>query len=516
MEGNKIKAIFILVVAASFAVYLGFAAATARFEAIAWVAGFAGLAVILGLGSKVWVLVPLALSLQGALNALPGSPPPWAVATAATVTMFAARFALRRPDFNWRFTWLDAAVLLQLVAVGQAYLRNPTGLMMFGGDMAGGKPYFIFGLAVVAYFCVSVAKPDLKTVRMVLIASIGLYALDGLLSTISDRSGFVAATILPIYSNVNLGVALGGGAGMDYTEVRGGAGFAQFGRAMVLPCFCLVRPIQCLNPFRPILFGIVMVGCVLVLLSGFRSGIAYLAVVFVVSALIRRRVIDVAAVTLFGLLALALVLMTGQVRSLPFGVQRILSVLPVDVEAAARVDAENSTEWRIEMWKMALGTDRYIENKVLGDGFTMSSREMRAILDNAAGFSNYMDSSQEQALAKGSYHGFHVETIRFTGIVGLACALFLMFAAFSVARRCLKLFRGDPFFPYVVFLAMSFLIFPFWSMLVFGGYRAEFPQFIAMAGLLKMVENLALQRKVELVEQAPAMAPIRSVALSRA
>lgn len=508
MEGNKIKAILILVVAASFSVYLGVSAATAKFQAIAWVSGFAALAIVLALGNKIWVLIPLGLSLQGSLNFLPGSPPPWAVGTAAAMGMLAVRFALRRPDFTWRFTLLDAAVLLQLAAVGQAYLRNPTGLMMLGGDMAGGKPYFVFGLAVLAYFCIATARPDLKTIRTVLMVSIGLYALDGLLSTISDRSPFIASTVLPVYSNVNLGVALGGESGMDYSEVRGGGGFAQLGRAMVLPCFCLVRPIQCINPLRPFLFAIVLVGCLLVLLSGFRSGIAYLAVVFAVSAFIRRRGFDVAVVSLLGLFALALVLMSGQVRSLPFGVQRILSVLPVDVESAARVDAENSTEWRVEMWKMALGTDRYIDNKLLGDGFTMSAREMRAIMDAAAGYSNYMDSSQEQALAKGSYHGFHVETIRFTGYFGLACALVLMFAAFGVARRCLRQFRGDPFFPWVVFLSMNFLIFPFWSMLVFGAYRAEFPQFIAMAGLLKMVENLALQRNpqpLESLEAAPAM-----------
>jgi uncharacterized membrane protein YhaH (DUF805 family) len=455
------------------------------------VAGFVGLAIILALGKHVWVLIPAALGLQGTLNFLPGSPPPWALAAAVTATMFAIRFAMRKPDFVWRFDLLDCAVLLQVVVIAQAYARNPTGLMLLGGDTAGGKPYFIFASAVVAYFCIALAKPEVRSIRWALVLMIGIFAMDGIIATAGDFSPAFSSLVLPIYSNVNLGVAVAGAVERDLSVVRGGYGFAQLGKAMVLPCLCLTRPLNCLNPFRPLLFVLVVSGSILVLLSGFRSGIAYLAVAFVVSALIRRKVVDIVGVSFIAFFALAILLLSGQVRDLPYGVQRVISLLPVEVDSAARVDAEQSAEWRFEMWRLALGTDRYIQNKWLGDGFALSSREMHAIIDTIQGYTSFMDSSQEQALAKGSYHGFHVETIRFTGVVGLLAALFLMAAAFRTASTCIRRLRDDTLFPYVVFVALPVFIYPFWAILVFGSYRSEFPQFIALAGILKMLDNLS-------------------------
>lgn len=493
MESSQIKALFIVVIASLFAVYLGVAAATAQFEAIAWVSGFMGFATILALGRNVWLLIPAALSLEGSINALPGSPPAWAFAAAITATMFIARFAMRRPDFSVKLDLLDLAILLQLIVIAQAYARNPTGLLLLGGAKAGGKTYFIFAAAFVAYFCIAIVKPREKILRWVVGLMIFFAIGDGLISTVSDWSASFSAMVLPIYSNVNFFTATTGSAGADLEVLRGGGGFFALGQALVLPCFCLVRPINCLNPLRPFIFVTVCIGCALVLLSGFRSGAAYLAVVFVVSALIRRKPIDAVIVTLMGSLALILVLVSGKVRSLPFGVQRVLSVLPVEVSAAARADAENSTEWRVEMWKLALTTDRYIQNKTLGDGFGFSAAEMKAVLDAAQGYNGF-ENSQDQMLAQGSYHGFHVETIRFTGVVGLLAAIFLMVVAFRKAMQLIRFYRGSSMFAPVAFICIPFVIYPLWSMLVFGSYRAEFPQFIVTVGLLKWLDNLRLSQ----------------------
>lgn len=494
MESSQIKGLFIIVIAALLAIYLGIAAATAQTEAVAWVVGLAGVVFVLALGKNVWILLPATLGLQGTINFLPGSPPPWTLFTGVVVGMFIIRFALHRQDFIWRFSWLDAAVLLQLAAVGQAFVRNPTGLMVMGGDTAGGKPYFLFGIAVIAYFCLALARPNERMIRWAIISGIALFILDGAILTISDWMPAFASLVIPIYSNVNLATAYGQEMVTDLSTVRGGVGFSQLGRGLALPVLCMARPLMTLNPLKPHLFVPLMVGSGLVLLSGYRSVIAYLAVTYIVVALLRRKVVDVVVVGFAGFLALAIILATGTVQNLPFGAQRVLSVLPVEVDSTAARDADQSTEWRVEMWKLALGTDDFIRNKWLGDGFALSSREMKAILERAAGYENYMNSSQEQALAKGSYHGFHVETIRFTGVLGLVLALVLMIVAFRCACRLIRLFRGDPLFPYVIFVAIPFLIYPFWAMLIFGAYRAEFPQFIAMAGLLKMIENFAIAK----------------------
>lgn len=490
MESSQVKGLFIIVLSAMFAVYLGVAAATASFEAIAWVAGFAALAFILALGKHIWVLIPMGLVLQGTINAVPGSPPAWALAGALVAVMFLVRFAMRVQDFGYRFDLLDAAILLQVVMVGQAYVRNPTGLLIFGGTVAGGKPYFVFAAAFLCFFLLALVKPDTKVFKWTVITMIAVAIGDGLIATISDYSPRFAMAVLKLYSNANYVVANTQDAARDLSVSRGGGGVALLGRAMVIPCFCLMRPIKAISPFRPLIMLTVAIGTVLVLYSGFRSGIAYLGAVFIASALIRRKMIDVVAASLMGLTCLLLIVVSGKARSLPFGVQRVLSVLPIEVSAAARMDAENSSEWRFEMWKLALTTDRYIQDKVWGDGFGFSAVEIRAMLDSEDGYSDAMTNIQDQMLAKGSYHGFHVETIRFTGVMGLLAALFFMIVCFRKALQLIRSCRGHPLFPYVAYACIPFIIYPFWAMLVFGSYRLDFPMMMAMAGMLKMMDKL--------------------------
>lgn len=511
MESNQIKALFIVVLAAMFAVYLGVAAATASFEAVAWVAGFTGLAFVLALGKSVWSLIPVTLVLQGTVNALPGSPPAWAAATVVVVAVYVMRLALRRPDFIVRIDWLDITILLQVIVVVQAYMRNPTGLLILGGNVAGGKPYFVFALSIIAYFAIAFSRSNVKILKRVVVAMILIQVADGVLLSIADRSPSISSLILPIYSNVNLGVAMmSGSGGVDYDNSRGGAGFSLLGKALVIPCFSLFRPLNCLSPFHPFLLMTTGVGCILMMLSGFRGGFGYLGAVFIVSALIRRRYADIAVMSLLGGLMLIVVIATGAARSLPYGVQRVLSVIPmVDVRQDARADATNSSEWRFEMWHLAMTTDRYITNKWLGDGFAINSREMKAISDEIMGYAPQTMNIQERMLAQGSYHGFHVETIRFTGVVGLVAALTMMAAGFSKALKLVRAYRGDELFPFVAYICIPALLYPFWAMFIFGSYRTEFPQFIAMAGMLKMLDNLRLSSQEAVKAERPVAVDLR-------
>jgi hypothetical protein len=397
---------------------------------------------------------------------------------------------MRRPDFTWRFSLIDFAIIIQLLVIGQAYVRHPAGLMLMGGEMAGGKSYLEFAVAVVAFFCLSLPKSEWKLLKWAIGIMIAVSIFDSLILILSDWIPAIAAVMLPIYSNVNFLAATRGANYTDLETQRGGGGLAQLGKALAIPAMTMKRPLDCLSPLNPVIFGSVLLGVAGSLLSGFRSLTAYLFVVFVVSALVRKKFLEVVLVLLIGFLGLSALIASGSVRQLPFGVQRALSFLPIGVSDAAQADADNSSEWRFEMWRLALFTDKYIQNKWLGDGFGIKTSEMKAMLDAAQGYNTFMQDSQEQHLAKGSYHGFHVETIRCTGCLGLALAVFANFVFFFSALKSVKFYRGHPNFGYVAFLTIPFLIYPFWSLLVFGSYRMEFPQILAMAGLLKMLENL--------------------------
>jgi hypothetical protein len=503
MDSNKLKVILVVILSAFAAVYLGVAAATNQTEALAWILGGVFVVFVLALGRNVWFLVPAGLLLQGTVNAVPGSPPVWAFGSLIAFSIFAMRFALRKPDFVLRLDMMDFAVILNLLAIIQAYLRNPTSFLMLGGDLAGGKPYAVFAVAIMAYFFLSTLRTDLSSFRTAILAMVCATLADGVLSLAAEYIPPLAAFVLPIYSNVNFAVAETGQAfSVDLSEARGGGSLAGIGETLAIVLLCFSRPIRCLLPTHPFRLFLFMLAIGLVLISGFRSIAAYIFVMYVTVALIRRNYIDIGAVVIAAFLGIAVLAMSGFAEKLPFGAQRVLSAVPfVKVDEKAKLSGDESSEWRFEMWRLALTTDRYIQNKLLGDGFAMSAREMRAQLDAAQGYAmGAADLDRiEGFMLRGSFHGFHVETIRFTGAIGLLAAVIAMFVFMRKAWQLLMHYRGRPIFGFVAFLAVPYVIYPFWALLVFGAYRSEFPQFLAAAGLLKMLDTL---RREELAASA--------------
>lgn len=492
MDSSKLKVLLVVIFAAFAAVYLGIAAATAQMEAIAWVAGALLIVFVLALGKHVWVLIPIALQLGGVVNLLPGTPTPWWGAVAVVGIIFTMRFLLRTRDFQVRITWLEFAIFLQIIAVAQAFARNPTGLGMLGGDLVGGTPYFIFGFSFIAFALLSVVKTDLRVVKWVVIFSILMAVLDGGLMLVSLFLPSLAAAILPIYSGVSFASATGSGGAVDASETRL-PGAKNIGRSLGFAAFTLFRPITTLNPLRPIGFLLMISSVGLILVSGFRSALAQIAIVAIVSSIIRRKPLDVIICGVLASLALIFIVVSGQVQKLPFGAQRILSVLPINVRQDVRDNAEGSSEWRFEMWKLALTTDRYISNKWLGDGFGYRADEQALMMNAALGTSRTFTSEQEiqdLMMAKGSYHGFHVEAIRMTGVFGLLCALIALGIFFRYAWIQIQYFRGRPEWSYILWICIPFLIHPFYLMLIFGAYRHGFPSILVAAGMLKVLDNI--------------------------
>lgn len=496
MDSQKIKAIVIIVVAAFAALYLGVAAATAQFEAIIWVVGALFVVFILVLGKNVWVLIPITLPLVGVINAIPGAPAPWWGAMSVVAGIYVLRFLMRRTEnMVWRITWLDFAIFIQVIAVGQAYLRNPTGLLIMGGDMAGGKPYFVFGFAIVAYFLLSITRTDLRMVRWVVFLAVFVSVADSSLAVLSSVFPFIGAVVLPFYSNVAFGTAMGNQQAFqaDVGRLEGGK---EIGQSICLALFSLFPPVSCLNPLHLFRFLLTLVAIIMILLSGFRSAVGLVLIYFVVGSLIRRQYLQLVISAAAAFVGFILLVASGLTTHLPFGAQRVLSTLPlVQVQDNIRLNAEGSTDFRVEMWTLALTTDRYITNKFLGDGFGLSASEQQGQLDAVMGDQRAKESSKglEDFMVRGSYHGFHVEAIRFTGVFGLFLALVSMGIFFKQALKLIRYFEGRSEWGYIIYICMPFLIYPFYFMLVFGGYRTQFPVVLASAGLLKILDNIRVR-----------------------
>jgi len=498
MGSINIKAFIVLFLGLGFALYLGLATATAQFEAISWVAGGLLLAVCLLLGKNVWILIPATLSMRGGLNFLPGSPAPWHAMTALAAAFFLLNVALRRQSLKLHWGWMETILLLVGLTIAQAFVRAPVGFYALGGDVAGGKPYFFFAVAFVAYLVIALSEPDLRAFRSAVILYIVFGVADGLIGAASQAWPDFARFMLPVYSNVSYSQAIGLEGGLNLAEGRFSY-VGQLGSLLGLVACTFWRPLAALDltkPWRGLVAGF---ACVLVPLSGFRSLSGLLFTQFLVGSAIRRKWLDIVFITVAGLALVFVLAIGGFVRSLPFGAQRVLSILPVEVDSRARLQAEGSSEDRFEMWRLAMGSDRFIENKALGDGFSLKAREVKAMSDSLVGVGRI--SFVEHSMSMGSYHGFHVETIRYTGLAGLLAAT-LALVVFAVrAWRNIQAFRDHPYWTYVLFVSMPFLIHPLWYWLVFGSYKANLPQVIAMAGMIKLLDC------IRLAEQPAAVVP---------
>ena len=246
MDLSKIKALIIVVLAAFIAVYLGMAAATSKVEVLIWMGSIIAVTGCLLLGKNIWALIPCGLAIAGGLNFLPGAPPVWWLASMAAGGMLLLRFATRKDNFQWRLTLLDWIVFLQFIAVAQAYLRNPTGLSFFGGDMAGGRPYIAFCISFGTYFLLSIMKTDLKTFRIVVICVIAIMLGDGLIKLVAQFVPPFAAMLLPIYSGIDFDAGYMNRE-VDLMESRVNSG-VEIGGTLGLVLVCFYPPLTTINP----------------------------------------------------------------------------------------------------------------------------------------------------------------------------------------------------------------------------------------------------------------------------
>lgn len=490
MDSSKLKTIVIVTLAAFTALYLGIAAATAQKEAIVWVCSAVFLAICLLLGRNIWLLIPATLSMKGNVNFLPGTPAPWHLMTAVAAGFFLLRIATRRQSLAIKWTWMETSLALVVISILQALARNPVGVSALGGgDVAGGKPYFIFAVAFVAYAIIAMADTDIKGWRWAVILYLTFGIGDAIINALSGIFPAFAMRVLPLYSNVGYAEAVGQSAGLDLSQSRFGQ-VAQLGSILGLIACTFWRPLAALDitkPWRILIAGGAVVAS---LLGGFRSGAAGLFVRFVLGSALRRKWLDIVVISIIGMLVLAALVVSGSAKYLPFGVQRVLSALPIEVDAQATRDAEGSSDDRFEMWRTALGSDRYISNKLLGDGFNMSARELQAMRNQTEAGPQLYKTWTEAALETGAYHGFHVETIRHTGALGLLFATVTLLVFMAFAWRAIQGSRDQPYWGMVLFICMPYLLHPFWYWLIFASYKAEFPQYIALAGMIKLIHVL--------------------------
>ena len=175
--------------------------------------------------------------------------------------------------------------------------------------------------------------------------------------------------------------------------------------------------------------------------------------------------------------------------NVPLAAQRALSFIPISWDSRASVDAKGSVDWRLDMWQLALTSDRYIKNKVLGDGFGFDPSELRAQatltsfrMDTSAGLQDYF-------LITGGYHSGPVSTIRFVGVIGLFFFMILLFANVRYAWKIIRESAKTPYFPLALFVCIPAIISPIIFIFVYGAFGDDLIQSILNLGMMNLLKR---------------------------
>jgi hypothetical protein len=489
MNTRSTTGIIVLAGTMILAVFIGVQLVTAQVETIAFTVGGVALLAGLLLGPRIWMILPFCYGL-GLTFRIPGQPSIGLLAQAVFVGFTMLMLMIRKVDIRFRIGEIELWVIAIILLVTQVYIRNPVSIGIFGGDTVGGKAYALLGIASVVFFLLSSYRIPEKELYWYLWLSI----IGGILSFGLNILGRIAPS-------VGFWYGAGGGGTEDATEIAsdldperatriGALGFAA--RDISLWVSAFISPIHAL--LKPHWLILILISIAFAAMSGFRVNILWVGLTYCFALLYRGGFSHISASAALGGIALAFLAFTNALAPLPLNAQRALSVLPGTWDPQIKIEAQNSTDWRVEIWKEVLLTDRWIENKWIGDGLGFSRQELElqiALRDTKVRVRSIsgLGLHQDAILANAAYHSGPVQTIRIIGYVGLAVFLLAMFRLGVHAHRLMRAYRNTKWFPLTLFVGLPCIFYPIFFVFVFGTFQIGAATFLSGAAMVRVLQR---------------------------
>lgn len=473
--------------------------------------------VALSLGRRYWLLIPLLYPFVGSIGLMPLPFSYSELGIIGASGMFVMYLCLHKQDLGFKMNWLDGLLIINLLFLLQAYVRNPAGILLVGSEIIGSRQYFTVLMGVAAYVVISHVKLSEKEVKYLPYLICVPMIIAGGIAAATSVFPALSRIIYPFYSAVNIEALTD--IGIQDTQERRLTDFADVAQPVVLLLISIKPIIAFIFPVNPILFLAFYGSLLMSALSGFRSVTFAIFGWLVIASFIRKRGKDVAMMALLGFFGIALlgVLQTSGV-SLPFAAQRALSFIPFVEWDEAAVDAgKESTEWRLEMWREALSSDRYIRNKVWGDGLGFRLDDFMAMQRAIMGWGGDLATGKnnEAAMIKGSFHSGPLSAIRVVGFVGMFFLFLAIVVAGYHALKTVLSMRGTYFLPGAICICVPLIYLPFKWIFVFGDYKGDIVTLVIGVAFLKMLQgsyqewlNQEAQLLVEDVEIPKAERPL--------
>jgi hypothetical protein len=463
---------------------------------LAVIGGVTAASIFFGMGRRLYLLIPICWGLTGKIGVLPI---PFSIAQLviiASSAYFIADFIFQKRTEKAPFETIDLWIWINLLYLVTVFFRNPVGFAFLGSsERVGGKPYVDIILATMAYLILSRVRitPDYaRKLPLWILVVVSFSAFTGAVALFAPQVGIILGQAYSSFAPDSLVVDVKAG------ETRFGF-FSPLGTTLILYVVAQTNPLSLIH-FRHLgSLCLYLSGLVLIFLSGFRNAIISTILYTTLSTFLRDRFL--------GMLKIAfavVVIVIGAISlsftniELPKTAQRALCFLPGNWDPEAVSDAKDSSEWRFEMWEIALTSEKYIRNKIFGDGFGyMRSDYERARLIQS-GYSSLMEGEarQEMFLLDGDFHSGPISTIRFVGYVGLALILPLLYLQIRMAWRLARSSMQTDYQMCVFFYCLPIIIQPLFFLFVFGDYRNDLVTLLFSVGIMKSLKKSLEESKV--------------------
>lgn len=481
-----------------FALFAGNYVAEEDYTPIAIVlGGLVAITLVFSVGTNAYLLIPMCWPLVGSIHLLPLPFNMRQLAMIFASLIFASGIIFKRGGGKKvPFDALDLWVWINVGYLVTVFFRNPVGINVLGGDRVGGRPYVDVALGVFAYLILRRETISPKLAGLIPVVWLGgevVNALGGLvgmyLPTLGSKIGMLYSGFLPEFGKEDMAVEVG--------ETRLGS-LQSFGTTLILFIVCSVNPTHLIRPGNFIKLGGYLLGLILIMLSGFRNSLMNVFLMTAFASMLRDRFMGVVKVlTILVVGALVGVLFSYSSINLPWTFQRTLSFLPGNWDPTAVQAAKDSSEWRYEMWRIALTSDKYIHNKLLGDGFGVSRPDYERMMDAMLGGVGFIGESvtQERFMISGQFHSGPVSSIRFVGYFGLALFLILLCLLAQTAYRMIHKSHGTPYLFISMFIGIPVIIYPIFFLFVFGAFEIDIINSLFYAGMMRLIQASVINYK---------------------
>lgn len=480
-----------------FALFAGNYVAEEDYTPIAIVlGGLVGITLVFSVGTNAYLLIPMCWPLVGSIHLLPLPFNVRQIAMIFASLIFVSGIIFKRAGSKKvPFDALDLWVMINVGYLVIVFFRNPVGINVLGGDRVGGRPYVDVALSVFAYLILRRETISAKMAGLIPVVWLGgevVNAVGGLvglyLPALGSKIGMLYSGFLPEFGKEDVAVEVG--------ETRL-IWLQSLGSTLILFIVCSVNPTHLIRPGHFFKLGGYIFGLFLIMLSGFRNSLMNVFLITAFASMLRDRfmgIIKVLTIVLVG--ALFGVLFSYSSINLPWTFQRTLSFLPGNWDPTAVQAAKDSSEWRYEMWRIALTSDKYIHNKLLGDGFGVSRPDYERMMDAMLGGVGFIgEITQERFMISGQFHSGPVSSIRFVGYFGLALFLILLCLLAQTAYRMIHKSHGTPYLFIAMFIGIPVIIYPIFFLFIFGAFQVDIINSLFYAGMMRLIQASVINYK---------------------